>query len=151
MCYYNGDRSNGLLLRRTVLAFSPHVGLHNSRSSSVFAATVSYSLAISQLVQKAHAHLENEIACISLNPPSNQPSSVADAVTTAMECEEGSKLDALVAVGMWTDMTVSSTIHTVVFLGGIHAVYGHEAVLVQWLYCHLEGSDFSREGSNSRH
>lgn len=69
-------------------------------------------------MQKAHAHLEHEIACISLNPPSNQPLSVAGAVATAMESEEGSKLDALVAVGMWTDMTVSSGIRKCI--RGIH-------------------------------
>ncbi|CAM9095121.1 unnamed protein product [Ectocarpus sp. 4 AP-2014] len=59
-----------------------------------------------KLVQKARVQLDNEIACISLNPPSNQPVSNADPATAAMECDEESKLDSLVAVGMWTDMTV---------------------------------------------
>lgn len=62
---------------------------------------------IEQLVQKAHVRLENEIACISLNPTSNQPVSHPEPASAAMECDEGSKLDSLVAVGMWTDMTVS--------------------------------------------
>lgn len=61
-------------------------------------------------MEKAHVQLENEIACISLNPPSNQPLPVAEPAA-AMECDEGGNLDSLVAVGMWTDMTVSSTIY----------------------------------------
>lgn len=68
--------------------------------------TPSHDCTISQLVQKARVQLDNEIACISLNPPSNQPVSNAEPATAAMECDEESKLDSLVAVGMWTDMTV---------------------------------------------
>lgn len=67
---------------------------------------------IEQLMQKAQVRLENEIACISLNPTSNQPV-LPEPTSAAMECDEGSKLDSLVAVGMWTDMTVS-LMHTVV-------------------------------------
>lgn len=61
---------------------------------------------MSQLVQKAYVKLENEIACISLNPPSNQPLSATESSGAAMQHDEESKLDSLVAVGMWTDMTV---------------------------------------------
>lgn len=67
-------------------------------------------------MQKAHIDLENEIACISLNPPSNQPESTAEPASGAMDCDEGSKLDSLVAVGMWTDMTVSSATHVGLFV-----------------------------------
>lgn len=62
-----------------------------------------------QLVPKAQMKLENEIACISLNPPSNQPVSEAEPDLAAMETDEGREeqpLDSLVAVGTWTDMTV---------------------------------------------
>ncbi|CAM9422865.1 unnamed protein product, partial [Hapterophycus canaliculatus] len=62
--------------------------------------------AAKKLVQKARVQLENEVACISLNPKSNQAMSTAEPAATAMECDEESKLDSLVAVGMWTDMTV---------------------------------------------
>lgn len=112
LCCCNGDPSDWSLLHRTAPRLL-HAPDSLTRDPPVFATIVPYSLAISQLVRKAHVHLENEIACISLNPPSNQPTSVADTVTTAMECEEGSKLDALVAVGMWTDMTVSLAIRVV--------------------------------------
>ncbi len=65
-------------------------------------------------MQKAHVRLENEIACISLNPTSNQPVSHPEPASAAMECDEGSKLDSLVAVGMWTDMTVSPAMYQLV-------------------------------------
>ena len=76
--------------------------------STAFALAALDVVLIEQLMQKAQVRLENEIACISLNPTSNQPV-LPEPTSAAMECDEGSKLDSLVAVGMWTDMTVSLT------------------------------------------
>lgn len=66
-------------------------------------------LLFDQLVQKAQIKLENEIACISLNPTSNQLVTDLEPDAAAMESDDGKQeqlLDSLVAVGTWTDMTV---------------------------------------------
>lgn len=77
---------------------------------SIAPATLALACCLLQLVHKATTQLDNEIACISLNPPSNQlsPGAISDA--EAMETHEDRQLDSLVAVGMWTDMTVSPTL-----------------------------------------
>ncbi|CAM9125233.1 unnamed protein product [Choristocarpus tenellus] len=68
---------------------------------------------LKKLVEEAHAKLENEIACLSLNPSNNHSTHELDLENAmpvdGVEVNNSSKsaeLDALVAVGMWTDMTV---------------------------------------------
>ncbi|CAM9860641.1 unnamed protein product [Discosporangium mesarthrocarpum] len=67
-----------------------------------------------KLVEDAHVKLENEIACLSLNPQNNQSpmeldtegAMQVDGVLGGGDATKSAELDALVAVGMWTDMTV---------------------------------------------
>lgn len=100
---------------RYPLIFFPRIFLHVLNRQSLMSLTafhlriVSNLLLFDQLLQKAQIKLENEIACISLNPTSNQPVTDSESDAAAMDSDEGKQeqlLDSLVAVGTWTDMTV---------------------------------------------